>query len=326
MKRRQFLAGVGAAAVVGPRGVLAQQTKPVVGFLTSRTAGAEPDVVAAFHSGLKQLGYMEGQNLAMEYRWAAGDNNRLPSLAADLVQRQVTAIAAAGVPAAQAAKSASATIPIAFVMATDPIKAGLVNSLSRPGGNLTGVTSMGGELAPKRLELLHALVPTATRAALLVNPTNPVLAEIQSRDTEVAARTLGLRLHVLYASTDRDLEIAFATLSQVQAEILVIAPDTFLLSRGESLARMSVRHAVPTIFQNREFLAAGGLMSYGTNSAESWRQFGVLTGRILRGEKPADLPVLQSAKVELFVNLKAAKALGLTVPLSLLGRADEVIE
>ena len=325
MRRREFIAGLGGAAAAWPLAVLGQQAPmPVVGFLNSRAPGSDPHFLAAFHQGLREAGFVEGRNVAIEYRWAEGQNNRLPELATDLVRREVTVIATGGVPGARSAKAATTTIPIAFVMATDPVEVGLVTSLNRPGGNLTGVTSMGAELAPKRLELLQALVPTATVAALLINPSNPILSESQSRDVRAAARTLGVQLHVLNAGTDSDINSAFATLSQVRAQALVIATDGFLLSRSDALAKLAVRHAMPTVFQNREFAAAGGLMSYGANSVEAWRQLGVHTGRLLRGEKPADLPIQQATKIELIINLKTAKALGLSVPL--LGRADEVIE
>jgi putative ABC transport system substrate-binding protein len=281
--------------------------------------------VTAFRQGLKEVGYVDGQNVAIEYRWAQGQYDRLPALAADLVRRQVAVIAATTVPAAPAAKAATTAIPIVFVTGVDPVQEGLVASLNRPGGNLTGVTGLNLEVGPKRLELLHELMPTATIIVLLINLTSPD-AETLSRDLQAAARTLGLRLHALHASTERDLDTAFATLNHLKPGALMIATDTFFNSRTEQLAALTARHAVPAIYQYREFTAAGGLMSYGGSNTDLYRLAGLYTGRILRGEKVADLPVQQSTKVELFINFKTAKALSLTVPLPLLGRADEVIE
>jgi putative ABC transport system substrate-binding protein len=299
---------------------------PVIGFLNSGSAREYSEQSAAFQQGLQEAGYRAGQNVAIEYRWAEGQYDRLPALATELVRRQVSVLAATGgIPTAQAAKAATATIPIVFSTAVDPVEAGLVTSLSRPGGNLTGVTNLSVEVGPKRLELIHELVPTASIIALLTNPTNPN-AEIVSRDAQEAARTLGLQLRVLNASADRDFETAFATLLQVRAGALLIGADPFFQSRSAQLAGLALRHAVPTIYQYREFAAAGGLMSYGGSLTDSYRQVGVYAGRILKGEKPADLPVQRYTKVELIINLKTAKALGLTVPLPLLTRADEVIE
>ena len=265
--------------------------------------------------------------MVIEYRWAEGQNDRLPALAADLVRHKVTVIAVLGnTPSTLAAKAATLTIPIVFVAAVDPVEEGLVASLNRPGGNLTGVTTLDVEVGPKRLEVLHELVPAVTVVALLVNPTSPNLAESTTKDLQAAARTLGLQLHVLHASTERDFDTVFATLVRLRAGALVIGTDAFFDSRREQLAALAVRYAVPTIYATRGFAVADGLMSYGANYTDAFHQAGVYTGRILKGEKPAELPIVRSTKIELLINLKTAKALGLTVPLPLLGRADEVIE
>jgi putative tryptophan/tyrosine transport system substrate-binding protein len=327
-RRREFFGLLGGAAASWPFAAHAQQPAlPVIGFLSSASPDLYAHVVRAFHQGLSETGYVEGRNVATEYRWAYGQNDRLPALAADLVRRQVAVIAApASTPAALVAKAVTTTIPIVFQTAADPVEVGLVASLNRPGGNLTGVATVGLEVGSKRLELLHEVVPTATVMALLVNPTSPSLAESTTKDAQAAARVLGLKLHVLHASTERDFDTIFATLVQLQAGALVIGPDALFTSRSEQLAALALRHAVPAIYQWREFAAAGGLMSYGGSIADGLRVVGVYTGRILKGEKPADLPVQRYTKVELIINLKTATALGLTVPLSLLGRADEVIE
>jgi putative ABC transport system substrate-binding protein len=281
----------------------------------------------AFRQGLKEAGYVEGQNVEIEYRWGEGHNDRLPAFAAELVRREVTVIAAAGgTPSALAAKAATATIPIVFGVAVDPVEVGLVASLNRPGGNLTGVTNLNAEVGPKRLELLHELLPAATIIAVLVDPTSPTLAEAFLRDLQAAARALGVRLHVLHATSERDFDAVFATVAQVRASALIIGPGILFVARSEQLAVLAARHAVPTVFQYRPFAAAGGLLSYGSNETEFYRLVGIYAGRILKGEKPADLPVQQSTKVELIINLKTARALSLTIPLPLLGRADEVIE
>jgi len=294
---------------------------PIIGFLGSASPELWAGRLRAFHQGLSETGYVEGQNIAIEYRWAEGQYDRLSALAADLVRSRVTVIATfGGIPGALAAKAATTTISIVFWTGADPVAFGLVGSLNRPGGNLTGVTSLSDEVGPKRIELLHELVPAATIVAALINPTSPV-AETQSRGIQVAARALGLQLHVLHASTERDFDKVFATVAERRAGALLIGPDAFFTSRSERLATMTVHHAVPAIHQFREFVVAGGLMSYGGSLMDEHR-----VGRILKGEKPADLPVQQATKIELIINLKTAKAFGLTVPLSLLGRADEVIE
>jgi putative ABC transport system substrate-binding protein len=325
MQRREFITLIGGAAAMWPVAVRAQQ--PVIGFLGPASHELFVHRVRSFHQGLSEIGYIEGQNVAIEYRWAEGRNDRLPGLAADLVRRQVSVIAAMGsTPAALAAKAVTTTIPIVFEVGVDPVQAGLVASLARPGGNLTGVTTLNYELAGKRLELLHQLVPKATVICVLINPANSIIADTLSRELPPAARTLGLKLHVLHASNERDFDTVFATLVQLRADGLVISSDYLFTSQSEQLAALAVRHALPTIYQYREFAAAGGLMSYGGSPTEPSRLAGVYTGRILKGEKPADLPVQQATKVELILNLKTAKALGITVPLPLIGRANEVIE
>ena len=328
MRRREFITLLGGAASSWPLAVRAREPPlPLIGFLSSASADLYTIRLRAFHNGLKDQGYVVGQNVAIEYRWAEGQNNRLPVLATELVHRQVDVIAAGGgTPSAVAAKAATATIPIVFAVGVDPIRIGLVASLNRPGGNLTGITSLNVEVGPKRLELLRELIPKAEIIALLINPTNPSLAEDFLRALQPAASTLGLQLHVLQASTEQDFDRVFAALAQLRADALVIMPDVFYNTRSEQLAKLSLRQAMPAIFDHHPFVAAGGLISYGSNETEYYRLFGTYTGKILRGMKPADLPVVQSTKVELLINLKTAKALGLTVPVSLLGRADEVIE
>jgi putative tryptophan/tyrosine transport system substrate-binding protein len=325
-RRRQFIRLLGGAAA-WPLVARAQQqpAMPVIGLLGSATAREWAPLVAAFLRGLSEAGYDDGRNVAIEYRWADGQYDRLPAMAADLVRRQVTVIAALTSPSAIAAKAATAIIPIVFTTIADPVQIGLVASLNRPGGNLTGVTILNVEIVPKMLELLHEVVPTATTMAALVNPTNPN-ADTWSTGLQVAARTLGLELNVLRASTERDIDEAFATLIPLRVGGLVIVNDVFLITREEQLAALALRHKLPTIFQSRESVVAGGLMSYGGSASDAYRQAGVYTGRVLKGEKPADLPVQQATKVELYINLKTAKTLGITIPLPLSGRADGVIE
>jgi len=319
MRRREFISLLGGT-VAWPFTARAQQpAMPVVGFINAASAHGYAPELAAFLKGLGEAGYVEGRNVAIEYRWADGQNDRLPALAADLVHRQVAVIAATTTVAALAAKAATTTIPIVFESGGDPVELGLVTSLNRPGGNLTGVTQTNVEVTPKRLELLHEVLPTVRIMALLANPADPGIFEVTVRDVQAAARTLGLELHVLNASSVGDIDGIFAKLMQLQAGGLVIGG-------GEQLGALTVRHAIPAVFQYREFAAAGGLMSYGSDILDSYRLTGVYTGRILKGEKPADLPVQQATKVEFYINLKTAKALGITVPLPLSGRADEVIE
>jgi len=320
IRRRKFLATLGGA-VSWPLAARAQQpAMPVIGFLNGASADGYAISARAFRQGLKDTGYVEGENVAIEYRWAEGQYDRLPAMATDLVRRKA-ANSAAMLPA----RAATTTIPIVFVTSLDPVQLGLVASLSRPGGNVTGVTSLNVEVGPKRLELLHELVPAVNVIGLLVNPNN-ANAQTLSKDLQVAARKLGLQLHVLHAGNERDFDGVFVDLVQLRAGALVIGTDAFLTSHSERLAALALRHAMPAIYQYPEFTAAGGLMSYGGSIKEAFRTVGVYTGRILKGEKPTDLPVQQITKVELIINLKTAKALGITVPLPLSGRADEVIE
>jgi putative ABC transport system substrate-binding protein len=326
MRRRDFIKGI-AVSSAWPLAAGAQQTAtPAIGCLNGGSAKAFQSLMAAFRGGLSESGYVEGQNLAIEYRWADGDYEKLPRLAADLVGRRVNVIVANGPPAVMAAKAATTTIPIVFETAGDPVQLGLVTSLARPGGNLTGVTSLNAEVGAKLLELLHELVPRATIIGLLVNPNNPNVAEPTTKSLQGAARTLGLEAHVLHASADHDFDAAFATLVQLRAGALVIGPDPFFITRSEQLGALAFRRAIPTICPYREFAAAGGLMSYGTNIPKLFREVGVYTSRILKGDKPADLPVQQVVKLELVINLKTAKALGLTVSNQMQLLADEVIE
>jgi putative tryptophan/tyrosine transport system substrate-binding protein len=325
MRRREFIAALGGAAAAWPLAARAQQTgMPVVGFLNSAALGNYVPMVAAFRQGLKEAGYIEGQNVAVEYRWAEGQYDRVPVIALEFVDRRV-AILVANTPGVLVLKAAITTTPIVFTTASDPVQIGLVASMSRPGRNVTGATTMGVELASKLLELAHELVPTASIFAALINPANSS-AEPQLRDLQAATRTLGVQLHLVRASSERDFGMVFANLAELRPGALVVANDGFFIGRSEQLASLAARHALPAIFQGRAFAAAGGLMSYSGSLPETYRQAGIYTGRILKGEKPADLPVVQPTKFELIINLKAARALGLEVPSSLLARADEVIE
>ena len=325
MRRREFIAGLVSAAaspIVAP----AQQTAmPVIGLLMTTSHEANLRRLAAFREGLNRTGYVETRNVAIEYRSADGQYERLPALAAELVRRRVNVIVAGpGIPAALAAKSATTTIPIVFQSGADPVETGLVTNLAQPGGNMTGVTNLDVKLGPKQLEILHELIPMATSIAVLVNPTNPN-TEAVSKDMQTAAHLLGLQLHFLHASAGGDLDAAFATLIQLSAGGLVIAPDPFFGTRIEQLAALATRHSVPTIYRP-DFAAAGGLMGLASPVAEQWRLVGTYAGRILKGDKPGNLPVQQSTRVDLTINMKAAKALGLTVPAGMLSRADKVIE
>ena len=325
MRRREFITGLGSAAA-WPVVARAQQTAmPVIGFIHPETPDLAEYLVRAFRQGLNETGYVEGRNVAVDYRWAQSQNDRLPALTADLVRRRATVIVTSSTLGVSAAKAATTTIPVAFYTGGDPVALGFVASLSRPGGNLTGVTGLNGELGPKRLELLHELLPAVSTIPVLVDRNGRSAGALPSEIQE-AARTLGVQLQVLHASTERDFDSVFATLSQLRAGALLISASLFFNVRGKQLGTLTVRHAVPAIYQFREFAAAGGLMSYGSSITDSYRQVGIYTGRILKGEKPADLPVQQSTKVELIINMKTAKALGITFPLTLLGRADEVIE
>jgi putative ABC transport system substrate-binding protein len=327
MRRREFITLLGGAAAL-PLAVHAQQSAvPVVGLLGSASPAFYEDRLRAFRQGLSETGFDEGRNVIIEYRWSGSRNDQLPALAADLVRQQVAAIVALGNTAsALAAKAATSSIPIVFRIAANPVEAGLVASLAHPGGNLTGVTTLGVEAGPKQLELLSELIPAASVVGLLVNPTNPILAETQSRDLQAAAHSLGLNLHVLPARIEGDFHSAFETLVRLRGGGLVIGADTFFNSRSGLLAELATHHAIPAISPYREFSAAGGLMSYGGGVTASSRQAGVYTGRILNGERPADLPVQQATKLDMIINLKTAKTLGLKVPLTLQVAADEVIE
>jgi ABC-type uncharacterized transport system substrate-binding protein len=325
MRRREFLGILGGVAGLSLSAHAQSSAVPVVGYLSANSSSGDAGPVAAFVKGLGEAGFEDGKTVKIEYRWADGQYDRLPSIAADLVRNQVAVISAMGTPAVRTAKAATTTIPVVFTTIADPVQIGFVASLNRPGGNLTGVTLLAVEVGPKLLEMLRAVVPSATTMALLVNPTNPN-AETQSRNTQEAARSLGLELHVLHASAERDFDTAFARLRELKVSALIIGQDVYFNAESARLAAMAMRHGFPAIYPLQEFAAAGGLFSYGASRNDAWRQAGIYVGRILKGEKPAELPVVQPTKFELTINLKTAKALGLTVPTSLLASADEVIE
>jgi putative tryptophan/tyrosine transport system substrate-binding protein len=324
IRRREFITLLGGGAAAWPLAARAQQPMPVIGFLNTRAPNEDTNLWTAFREGVAEVGFVEGRNVTIEYRWAEGHNDRLPALATDLVRRGVTVIAANS-QATVAAKAATTTIPIVFLTGADPVQVGFVASLSRPGGNLTGITSLDTELGGKRLQLLHELLPNASTMAALVNPTFPG-SDLQARQLQSAASTMGLQLHMLHASTERDIDAAFENLDRLRAKGLVIGNDPFFNSWSERLAALTLRYGLPAVYEYRSFVTAGGLMSYGGRIADQYRLLGVYAGRSLKGDKPADLPVQQSSIAELIINLRTARTLGLTVPIPLLGRADEVIE
>ena len=327
MRRRQFIKVLGGGAIALPFAARAQQTMPVIGFLGAASPGggyARP--LSAFLAGLNETGYAEGRNVKIEYRWAEGHDDRIPGLAADLIQHRVGVIVATSTPAALAAKAATTTIPIVFETAADPIRIGLVTSINRPGGNITGVTQQSLGIVPKELEFLHEMTPTARVMALLVNPSNSALADPETKEMLAAAQTLGVELHVLKASSENEFDAAFASATQLGAGGLVIGTDPLFTDRSGQLAALAARHAMPAAYKGLDFAEAGGLLSYGADITKTFHLVGTYVGRILKGEKPADLPVRQATDVEMFLNLKTAKALGITVPLPLLGRADKVFE
>jgi ABC-type uncharacterized transport system substrate-binding protein len=325
MKRREFITLIGGVAA-WPLVAHAQQAMPVIGFLSAESPDLFAGRLRAFRQGLDEAGFVDRRNVAIEYRWARGEYDRLSVLAADLVRHSVSVMVATTTPALLAAKAATTTIPIVFLTGGDPVEMGLVPSLNRPGGNMTGVSNLTVEIGAKQMELLHELVPAATLIALLVNPANPVLADTLSRDLQTAARTMRQQILVVNASTESEFDTAFTTLVEQRVGALVVGNDPFFNARPDQLVALAARHAVPVIYPYREFAAAGGLMSYGSNLTDPYRLVGIHTGRILRGEKPADMPVQLVTKIELVINLKAARALGITFPITLLGRADEVIE
>ena len=326
MRRRDFIRAVAGSAVAWPLASGAQPSAlPVIGLIHSGSASQNTHTIAGFHDGLGETGFIAGQNVTIEYHWADGQFDRLPALAADLVRRGVAALAAFAPPTALAAKSATATIPIVFFIGGDPVKLNLVASFSRPGGNITGIGGLSIDLVPKRLELLRELVPKADSIAFLVNSSNPT-AETQIQSMREATRALGLRLDIYPATTEHELNAAFAKISQMQAGLLVVGADSFFISLRDKIVALAAQYAIPATYETRESVVAGGLMSYAPNFRDAYRQVGVYVGRILKGEKPADLPILQPTKFELVINLKTAKTLGLDVPLSLQQRADEIIE
>ncbi len=327
IRRREFITLIGGAAAAWPIAARAQQGMPVVGFLHSASAAAYTELVVAFRKGLSEAGYIEGQNVAIEYRWSENQNDRLPALAADLVRRRVSVLVTPGSTAATlAAKAATTTIPVVFLSAVDPVKIGLVASLNRPGGNVTGISDIGVELAAKRVELLHELLPKAARFAVLVNPTNPFIAEPFVTEMQTAASVIGRQIDVLPVSTNSDIDTAFATLVKKRADAFLVSPDALFVTRRVQLLTLASRHAVPAMYFRREFTEGGGLMSYGSNLADQFRQTGIYAGRILKGEKPAEMPVQLPTKFEFVINIQTAKTLGIDIPATLLARADEVIE
>jgi putative ABC transport system substrate-binding protein len=326
MRRRKFIGLIGGVAVTWPLMAHAQPARPVIGFLHPTSPDANTDRLRAFWQGLKETGYVEGENVAIEYRWAEGQYDRLPALAAELVRRQVALIVTAAGGASSAAKGATAIIPIVFAVGEDPVALGLVASLAHPGGNLTGINFFNYELVAKRLELLRELAPGSTHVALLVNPTDAANTETTVREVGTAARSIGLQVRILNAGTSREIDAAFAAMARERPDVLFVGGGALFNSRRVQLALLAARHGIPAIYAQREYADAGGLVSYGTNLADAFRQVGVYAGRILEGAKPADLPVVQSTKFELVINAQAARTLGLVVPPSLLARADEVIE
>jgi ABC-type uncharacterized transport system substrate-binding protein len=326
MNRREFITLLGGAAIAWPLAARAQQSMPVIGFLSAVSPDSYSERVRGFRQGLKDTGYVEGENVAIEYRWAEGQLDRLPALAAELVQRRVAVIAALSNMVALAVKAATTTIPFVFIATEDPVKLGFVASLARPGGNATGINFYTGELTAKRLELLREVVPAATRVAALVNPTNALTTESTLRDVQSAARTMGLQIQVVNASTSHEINAAFATLVRERPDALFVGLDVFLNNRRAQLVNLAARYMLPATFANRDFAEIGGLMSYGSDIKDAMRQVGIYTGRILKGAKPAELPVVQASKFELVINAETARMLGITVPDKLLVAADEVIE